>query len=59
MCIEADRSNVKTKSWSSKFLDKYLPQGVDSFLLLARHLQDRCTDEKKVDIVGVFFVFIR
>ncbi|CAF1663524.1 unnamed protein product, partial [Adineta ricciae] len=47
MCVEVDKTNVKTKTWSTKFFDRYLPQGVDSFILLTRHLQDRYMQEKK------------
>ncbi|CAF0820687.1 unnamed protein product [Rotaria sordida] len=50
MCVEVDKNNVKTKAWSSKFFDQYLPQGIDSFLLLTRHIQDRYTQEKKSHI---------
>jgi len=48
MCVEVDQTNAKIKAWSSKFFDKYLPQGIDSFILLTRHLQDRYMQEKKV-----------
>ena len=48
MCVEVDKTNTKIKAWSSKFFDKYLPQGIDSFILLTRHLQDRYMQEKKV-----------
>ncbi|CAF1406218.1 unnamed protein product [Adineta steineri] len=47
MCVEVDKTNTKIKAWSNKFYDKYLPQGIDSFILLTRHLQDRYTQEKK------------
>ncbi|CAF1626888.1 unnamed protein product [Rotaria magnacalcarata] len=50
MCVELDRNNAKTKTWSTKFYDQYLPQGIDSFILLTRHMQDRYTHEKKSHI---------
>ncbi|CAF3080961.1 unnamed protein product [Rotaria sp. Silwood2] len=50
LCVEVDRNNAKTKVWSSKFFDQYLPQGVDSFVLLTRHIQDRYAQEKKSHI---------
>jgi len=48
LCVEVDKTNAKTKAWSTKFFDKYLPQSIDSFLLLTRNLQDRYMQEKKV-----------
>jgi hypothetical protein len=48
VCVDVDKTNTKTKGWSTKFFDKYLPQCIDSFILLTRNLQDRYTQEKKV-----------
>ena len=47
VCVEVDKTNIKTK-WSTKFFDKYLPQSIDSFIILTRNIQDRYTQEKKV-----------
>lgn len=51
VCVEVDKTNTKTKGWSNKFFDKYLPQCIDSYILLTRNLQDRYMQEKKVNLV--------
>ncbi|CAF0730568.1 unnamed protein product [Didymodactylos carnosus] len=61
MCVDMGSSKNKkqNRNENSLFYNKYIPQGIDSFLLLARHLQDRLYQERKADMKNTYLVYIR
>lgn len=48
LCLPIERNDPRLREQAGLFLDKYLPQGIESFIFLAKNIQEQYSAEKQV-----------